>query len=270
MLLGHSYYPVNIIVCVKQVPSTETTPRPRPEPPFIDTGGLTWVVNPFDEYAIEEAIRIKERQGRGEITVVSFGPTLAREVLLGALAMGADKALHILGETHLGIDSYAIAFLLAQAIKGRPFDIILCGKEAVDDQNGAVGIELAELLNIPHVPVITKLEIDATGMATAHRQIEGGTEILECPLPALFTCQKGLNLPRYPSLPGIMRAKKKPYEIVSATDLSPQKISKSEVRVSVKDLSFLPSRKAGRKLQASAAEMVEELMKFLHEETKII
>jgi electron transfer flavoprotein beta subunit len=263
---------MNIFVCVKQVPSTESTPKPTPKPPFIDTTGLSLIMNPFDEYAVEEAIRIKERldkvasgglPSKGEITVLSLGPEQAKESLMAALAMGADRAIHIKGESHLGVDSYAAAFLLSQAIKGHPFDIILCGKEAVDDQNGAVGIQLAELLNIPHVAVITRLDIDAPARkATAHRQIEGGTEVVECPLPALFTCQKGLNEPRYPTLPGIMGAKKKPYIVISAVEL--------ETKVSPKEVSPLPQRKAGRKIQTSITEMVEDLAKFLHEEAKII
>lgn len=228
------------------------------------------MINPFDEYAVEEAIRIKEGLGKGAVTVVSLGPESTKETLMGALAMGADRALHIIGETHLGVDSYLTAFLLSQAIKGRPFDVILCGKEAVDDQNGAVGIQLAELLNIPHAAVITKLHVDAAGKATAHRQIEGGTEILECTLPALFTCQKGLNEPRYPSLPGIMKAKKKPYETVSVTDIAPQEIRRLEARLSVKEIALLTARKGGRKLQAGVTEMVEGLTRFLQEEAKTI
>ncbi|HHT9131478.1 MAG TPA: electron transfer flavoprotein subunit beta/FixA family protein [Candidatus Tripitaka californicus] len=261
---------MNIVVCIKQVPSTEAAPRPSPKPPFIDTTGLSWVINPFDEYAIEEAIRIKERQGKGEVTVITLGPESAKEALMGALAMGADRALHIIGETHLGVDSYATAYLLCQAIKGRPFDLILCGKEAVDDQNGAVGIQLAELLNIPHVAVITRLSVDAAGKAVIHRQIEGGTEVLECQLPALLTCQKGLNEPRYPSLPGIMKAKNKPYEAVPATGLAPQEVWGPGARVSVKEVSLLPTRKVGRKLQGGAAEMVEDLVKFIREGVSII
>lgn len=261
---------MNIIVCIKQVPSTEAPIRPHAGPPFIDTEGLSWVINPFDEYAVEEAIRIKERLGKGEITVISLGPESAREALLSALAMGADRALHIIGESHLGVDSYATAFLLWQAIKKRPFDIILCGKESIDDQNGAVGIQLAEFLDIPHVAVITRLDLDATGGTSAHRQIEGGTEVLDCPLPALFTCQKGLNEPRYPSLPGIMGAKKKPFKTVSTTNLASEEIWRPEARLLVKNLSPLPSRKAGKKLQAQAPEMIENLIKFLHEEVKII
>ena len=269
---------MNIIVCIKQVPSTEAAPRPSPRPPFIDTTGLSWVINPFDEYAIEEALRIKERQGKGEVTAITLGPESAKEALMCALAMGADRALHIIGETHLGMDSYATAYLLCQAIKGRlfagsgpvTFDLILCGKEAVDDQNGAVGTQLAELLDIPHAAVITRLSVDATGKVVVHRQIEGGTEVLECPLPALFTCQKGLNEPRYPSLPGIMKAKKKPYEVVPATGLAPQEVWGPGARVSVKEVSLLPTRKVGRKLQAGAAEMVEDLVKFIREEVRII
>ncbi|MFN3467896.1 MAG: electron transfer flavoprotein subunit beta/FixA family protein [Candidatus Brocadiales bacterium] len=270
---------MNIIVCIKQVPSTESAPRPSPGPPFIDARGLSWVINPFDEYAIEEAIRIKEGLGEGEVTVVSLGPESTKEALMGALAMGADRAIHIIGETHLGVDSYTTAYLLFQAIKGRPFDLILCGKEAVDDQNGAVGIQLAEFLDIPHVAVITRLHVDAAGKAVAHRQIEGGTEVLECTLPALFTCQKGLNEPRYPSLPGIMRAKKKPYETVSVADIAPQEIQRPEAspapywygaRLSVKEVALLPPRKGGRKLRAGVTEMVKDLMRFLQEEAKVI
>ncbi len=261
---------MNIIVCIKQVPSTETAPRPCPDPPYIEAEGVTWVMNPFDEFAVEEAVRVKERLGKGEITVVSYGPERTKEAFMRALAMGADRALHILGETDVGVDSYITASVLFQVIKKCQTDLILCGKEAVDDQSGAVGIQLAELLNIPHGAGITKLNIDTLGKATVHKPIEGGVEVLECPLPALFTCHKGLNEPRYPSLPGIMGAKKKPYETIPVTEIAPKEVLRLDNRLTIKDLTVISRKRVCKKLQTAEEEMAKSLIAFLHEEVKII
>lgn len=264
---------MNILVCIRQVPSIESPLRPIPSPPFIDIESVSWAINPFDELALEEAIRIKERLGKGEVTALTLGPERAGQILLNALAMGADRAVHIKEDVYYEMDSSAVSSLLAEVIRGKtstslsdrlPYDIILCGKEAIDDRQGAVGIELAELLDIPHVAVITRLDIDTTSMkATAKRQIEGAWEIVECTLPAVFTCQKGLNEPRYPSLPGIMKAKKKPLQEVKGIKAPAPKLSLIKIEP-------LPQRKPGRKLEAEAGQMAEELLRLLHEEARVI
>ena len=213
---------MKILVCVKQVPDTAALIRVTPDGTGIATAGLPLVLNPYDEFALEEALRIRERQGGGEVTVVSMGPESAKEVLRTALALGADRAILLSDPAFEGSDSYATAFLLARAIRREPiaFDLILCGKEAVDDGAAAVGPAVAELLDLPHVSVITKLEISSDGKgATAHRQVEGACEVVEVSLPAVVTAQKGLNEPRYPTVKGIMGAKKKEMTILTASDL---------------------------------------------------
>ncbi len=259
---------MNIIACARQVPTLESTIKPLPSPPFIDTSGITYMTNPFDEYAVEEGIRIKERLGGGELTVVTVGPEGADQMLLNALAMGADRAVHINVREEIShqLDSFAIASLLRDAIdeKGKKYDVILCGKEAVDNRQGAVGIELAELLGLPHVAAVTKLDIDSGAkVATARRQIEGAWEIVECQLPAVFTCHKGLNEPRYPPLPGIMKARKKPHKDISDVEIP-------AVKLSLKKLEHLPRRKTGKKLEGDVIRVTDELLRLLHDEARVI
>ena len=255
---------MNIIVCVKHVPATEAQIKIDSSGTGIDTSNLTYVVNPYDEFGVEEALRIKEGLGSGKVTIISAGPDRAVEAIRSCLALGADDAVHIKGENQAveGVDSYTTALILSEAIRRNPYDIILCGKQAVDNDNGAVGIELAELLDIPHVAVIEKLEIDANAKkAVAHRQIEGGMEVVECALPAVFTCQKGLNEPRYATLPGIMKAKQKPCEtidlqtLLGATGQSPL--------LRLLKLEQPPQRKACKLIDGTPEEAAKELTRSL-------
>ena len=257
---------MNIIACARQVPTLESIIKPLPIPPFMDASGITYMTNPFDEYAIEEGIRIKERLGGGELTVVTVGPEGADQMILNALAMGADRAVyvHVKEEVSHRLDSFVVASLLKDAVSEREYDVILCGKEAVDDRQGAVGIELAEFLGLPHVAVVTKLDIDpGSRKATARRQIEGAWEIVECQLPAVFTCHKGLNEPRYPPLPGIMKARTKPRK-----DITPAVIP--DAKLSLTGLKHLPRRKAGKKLGGDIPQATDELLRLLHNEAKVI
>lgn len=257
---------MNIIACARQVPTLESAIKPLPASPFIGMSGVTYMTNPFDEFAIEEGIRIKERLGGGELTVVTVGPKGADQMLLNALAMGADRAVHVHIGEEIGhrLDSFVIATLLKDAVNERQYDIILCGKEAVDDRQGAVGIELAEFLGLPHVSVITKLDIDIeANRATARRQIEGAWEIVECQLPAVFTCHKGLNEPRYPPLPGIMKARTKPHEEITGVDIP-------DAKLSLVGLEHLPQRKGGRKLEGDISQITEELLRLLYDEARVI
>lgn len=267
---------MKIVVCVKQVPATESKLTIAAGGAEIERAGLTFIVNPYDEFAVEEALRIKERLGAGEVTVVSVRPHAAQkpeEALRTCLAMGADKAVLLSDPAFEGGDSFATAQVLAEALRRIAFDLLLCGKQAVDDDGGAVGIQVAELLGIPHVAVVNKLEINA-GASTllAHRQIEGGIEVVEAPLPALITCQKGLNEPRYPSLPGIMKAKQKPLEVWNreTIGLPLEATGTAGAKLKVVRLEPPPARPAGRIIPGDAATAVKELVRVLHEEANII
>ena len=267
---------MKIVVCVKQVPATESKLTISSEGADIDRSGLSFIVNPYDEFAVEEALQIKERLGTGEVTILSLRPHSAQkpeETLRTCLAMGADKAILLNDPAFEGGDGFTTATVLAAALRRLSFDLLLFGKQAVDDDGGAVGIQVAELLGIPHVAVVNKLEIHAEARtAVAHRQIEGGIEVVETPLPALLTCQKGLNEPRYPSLPGIMKAKQKPLEIWNreTIGLAPEAIGAAGAKPRVVRLEPPPPRPAGRIIPGEAATAVKELVRLLREEAKLI
>jgi electron transfer flavoprotein beta subunit len=267
---------MKIVVCIKQVPATESKLQVTTDGADVNRSGLSFVINPYDEFALEEALQIKERLGTGEVTVLSMRPHADQkpeEALRTCLAMGADKAVLLSDQAFDGGDAYTTALVLAAALRRLSFDLLLCGKQAVDDDGSTVGIQVAELLGLPHVAVVNKLEIN-TGARTilAHRQIEGGIELVEAPLPALITCQKGLNEPRYPSLPGIMKAKQKPLEIVTRETLGlpVETIGSAGVKQRVVRLELPPTRPAGRIIEGDAATAVKELVRLLHEEAKVI
>lgn len=251
---------MNVIVCIKRVPSTETNVRIGPDGKSLDPAGVEYIISPFDEIALEEGLRIKEKAGVGEVTVVSFGPAETATTLRTCLAMGADKAVLLKPSTPVNPEPFVVASALAEAIKQMPYNIILCGKQAVDDDNSQVGAMLARLLNIPFISLITKLEI-AGAKATVNREIDGGYEVLETTLPAVLTAQKGLNEPRYPSLKGIMSAKKKPLEEKSVTPAAPG--------LEIIKMEYPPIRPAGR-IVGKGVEAVPELVKLLKEEAKVI
>jgi len=256
---------VNIIACVKQVPDTESQIRVKPDGSGIDDTGIKWVMNPYDEYGVEEGLRLKEKLG-GEMTIVSLGPARALESIRTALAMGADKGIHINDPAFDGADAYVTATALAAAIRNIPYDIIFCGQRAIDDDSGQVGAILAELLNIPQVTVVTKIDVDGNS-AKVIRPIEGAQLLIESSLPAVITAQKGLNEPRYASLPGIMKAKKKPVEVRDAASLGVTVDVKARV---VKTLPP-PARSPGKIICGEdPAAKAKELARLLREEAKVI
>jgi electron transfer flavoprotein beta subunit len=264
---------MNIVVLVKQVPDTEAKIEIKPGTADIVTETITYVVNPYDEYAVEEALRIKEKRGEGEVTVVGIGPDKATEALRTCLAMGADKAVHLKDDAFDGADSYATALVLSKALEGLSYDLVLCGKQAVDDDNAAVGIELAVLLGLPHVAVVTKVEIsDDKTKAVCHREVEGASEVVETPLPAVITAQKGLNEPRYASLKGIMTAKRKPIDTKDAAGLglSPEQVGRQGSKLKVVTLSPPPARAEGKIVPGEPADAAREVAKLLREEAKVI
>ncbi|MFB5194786.1 electron transfer flavoprotein subunit beta/FixA family protein [Neobacillus sp. KR4-4] len=234
----------------------------------INEDGAEFIINPYDEYAIEEAIQVRDAKG-GEVTVISVGTEEAEKQLRTALAMGADKAVLINTEDDVeGGDQFTTAKILAEYLKDKDADLIIGGNVAIDGGTGQVGPRVAELLNIPYVTTITKLEIDGTNV-TVTRDVEGDSEIIETSLPLLVTAQQGLNEPRYPSLPGIMKAKKKPLEELELDDLD---LEEDDVEAKTKTIEiYLPPKKeAGRVLAGDLNDQVKELVQLLHTEAKVV
>ncbi len=259
---------MNSVVCISQVPDTESRIKIAGDGRKIDEASLKFIVSPYDEYALEEAIRLKEKSG-GDVTVLSFGPDRVQQALRECLARGATKAVQVKGDVS-DADSLGIAKVLAAAIKSVPYDLVLMGKQGVGTDNSLVGPMVAELLGCPQVNVVTHLEV-ADGKLTAHREIEGAEEIIESPLPAVITAQKGLNEPRYASLKGIMAAKKIPIDTKSVTDLGLTDADVFGQRVVVSKLE-LPAEKSGvRKIDgADPAAAAREILNYIRDEAKAL
>lgn len=253
---------MKIFVCVKQVPDTETKIKILPDQSGIDLAGIKWVMNPYDEYAVEEAIKFREKNAGAQVWAITAGPkSRAAEVLRTALAMGADEAILI--NTPENIDSVSTAKSLAEAIKTEGgAHIIFSGKLAIDDNQSSVPQMIAEFLSIPHTTVVSKFEATAENI-TVERDVEGGAkEVVQMMTPALVAANKGLNMPRYASLPGIMKAKKKVIKEVEPSGL--------EQKVKFKSFS-LPAEKAPVKLiTGDAAAQAAELIKLLRDEAKVL
>jgi len=264
---------VNILVCLKQVPDTESQIKIAPDGMSIATDNIKWIMNPYDEYAVEEALRLKEKFG-GEVTIISVGPKRVTESIRTALAMGADKGILVDDPAITGSDSLGTARVLAAVIKDLDYNIILCGKQGMDDDYGIVGSTLAELLNIPQISIVLKLEVsEDVSTVKAHREVEGGTMVIEASLPVLITAQKGLNEPRYASLPGIMKAKKKPLDVKAIADLSldANQVGESGAKIKIKQITPPEEREAGKIVEGETPqEMAANLVRLLHEEAKII
>ncbi len=250
---------MRIAVCIKQVPDSESRIKISSNYKQIDTTDIKYIISPYDEYAIEEAIRIKERIPDTEVVIVCAGNENVTTTIRNALALGADKAVRI-NTNDLNFDSHLIASAIAEYLEKEKFDLILFGKQAIDDDNSQVGPRTAEILNLPCVTCISKLELNG-GKARVEREVEGGKEIFEVTLPAIFTAEKGLNEPRYASLKGIMAAKKK--EII-VFEPSPQASI-----IEIISIELPPGRPAGR-IVGQGIEAVPELVRLLKEEAKLI
>ena len=247
------------IVCVKRVPDTETRIRIAGDQSSIDPSGVKFVLNPYDEFALEAALRQKEGAGAGEVLALSVGGTESAETLRTALAMGADAA--VLLKADAPAEGLAVAQALAAELKGREFDLALFGMKAVDDDLQAVGAMVAELLSLPSATVVTEFAV-ADGKVTAKREVEGGTEIVELRLPCVLTLTKGAYEPRYASLKGIMAAKKKPLE--------EKPVSGGGAAAGAgQKLSYPAERQAGR-IVGKGADAVPELVRLLREEAKVL
>ncbi|MGY3717248.1 electron transfer flavoprotein subunit beta/FixA family protein [Sutcliffiella cohnii] len=257
---------MNIFVLLKRTFDTEE--KITVSNGAINEDGAEFIINPYDEYAVEEAIQLRDAHG-GEVTVVTVGTEEAEKELRTALAMGADKAVLINVEDDVeNGDQFTTAKIIAEFLKEKEVDIIIGGNVAIDGGSGQVGPRVAELLNISYVTTITKLEIDGEKV-TIVRDVEGDSEVIETSLPLLVTAQQGLNDPRYPSLPGIMKAKKKPLDELELDDLD---LEEDDVEPKTKTIEiFLPPQKeAGRILQGELEEQVKELVTALRNEAKVI
>ena len=251
---------VKIAVCIKRTPDSESRFRIASSGAAIDEAGLKFDIDDFAGYAVEAALQMNEKAGGGETVVVAVGPDLVQESLRKAMSMGADRAVQLKTDGAAPADGLAIAKALAAELGNSGFDLILFGKHAFDTSAGIVGTATAELLGLPAVTAVSKIDV-ANGRGTAQRDLEGGTEIVEFPLPAVVTIDEGVARPRYPSLKGIMAAKKKPLESKPA-QLGP-------VRVTVQKAELPPERPAGRIIGEGAA-AVPELVRLLQTEAKVL
>jgi electron transfer flavoprotein beta subunit len=259
---------MKILVLVKQVPDTATQVKIGGDGKQIDTGGITWIISPYDEFAVEEALRIKEKRGQGEVVAVSLGPDRAKEALRSALAMGCDRAIHVNDPALAAVDTLTTARALAAVVTQEAPQLVLCGRQAIDDDMGAVGAQLAEVLGWPCASWIMEETIDGEGKSVrVGRQVEGGLEVFELPLPAVLSAQKGMNEPRYPTLKGIMGAKKKEIKDVKAADLG---LSSVTPELSLTALQALPARPPGRVIPGETKDAVKELVRALREDAKAI
>jgi electron transfer flavoprotein beta subunit len=262
---------VNIFVCVKQVPDTETKISPSADKYFIETSSIKWIMNPYDEFAVEQALQVKQANAGSTVTVLRVGSKQSSETLRTAMAMGADDGVHV--EAPDLLDPYSTAKALKAAIEktGRSADMIFCGKQAIDSDALQVPQVLAQMLDIPSVSVVVGYEQSGETIKLK-REIDGGSlEVYETKTPCLIACNKGLNTPRYASLPGIMKAKKKLLETLKLEDLG---ISLDEQRVRFSNFRLPPEKPEGKKFDAmddgTQTEVVTNVVNLLKTEAKVL
>jgi electron transfer flavoprotein beta subunit len=258
---------MKIVVCVKQVPDTEARIKIAPDGKGIGEGDLNWIVSPYDEYALEEALKLKEAKG-GEVVLISVGPDRAQSALRNGLAMGADSAIHLKDPLFETLDAHGTAWALAAAIKPLGADLILTGQQGVGTDDAQVPGRLAEILDLPQVTVAVKIEV-TDSKATVQREIEGATETWETTLPAVLSAQKGLNEPRYASLKGIMAAKKKPITVMDAASAG-LKAEDLAPKTRVVSMELPAARSAVKMIEGDADAQVKELLRVLHDEAKVL
>ena len=250
---------MKIAVCIKRVPDTESRIKPAADGKSLDEAGVKFILNPYDEFAVEEALQRKEKAGAGEVVVLALGPAAAQETIRTALAMGADRGV-LLQTDRIPSDGLEVAKALAAELQGGGYDLILFGKMAIDDYNHQVGPMVAELLDVPCVTAAAHLTLEGK-LGEAEIEIEGGIEVVTFSLPAVITADKGLNEPRYPALKGIMAAKKKPL------DVKPVTLGAGNIEVVA--MTPPPERTAGR-IVGEGPGAVGELVRVLREEAKVL
>jgi electron transfer flavoprotein beta subunit len=265
---------MKIGVLVKQVPDTESKLRIGADNTEIVREGVKFVLNPYDEYAVEQALQLQTQlAGDTTVTVVSLGPAAVAETIRTALAMGADRGVHLRDDAFARQDALATARALAAALKAEAFDLVFAGKMAIDDNASVVPVAVAELLGIPCVNAVHAFELAADHKhATVRRRVDAGEEVIECALPALFTCEKGLNEPRYASLTGIMKAKKKPIEEknAAALGLGADAVGTAASGTLCTQLMPLAERGACKFIDGEPREQAQKLVQLLRNEAKVV
>jgi len=263
---------LRILTLVKQVPDSNATIKIKPDGSDIDSAGVKFVPDPFDEFGVELAIQLREKKADvAEIVALTLGPDKAAEALRVALAMGADSAIHINDPEFESKNELFAASVIAEAVKKDPdgFDLIVCGKFTIDLDAGAIGPALAEFLDLPHVGAVQGLDLTPDGKGfVARRRIEGAEEVVECQLPAVLTIEKGLVEARYPSLPNLMKAKKKPVKVLTSRDLTVDAALKAGTDFEA--ISPPPPRPACTFVEGEPKDMARDLVRLLREEAKVI
>ena len=250
---------MKIAVCIKRVPEMELRFSIAADRKSLDQGGLKYEISDFDGYALEVGLQLVEKAGSGEVVVISLGPDGVQETLRKALAMGATRAIHLKAD-EVPVDGFAIASALAAELKTGEYDLILFGRMATDTASGTAGPMTAQLLDLPCVTAISHLDL-ADGRGTARRDLEGATETVQFPLPAVLTIDEGIARPRLATLKGIMAAKKKPL------DVRPAQLG--AVHLTVESMALPPERSGGR-IVGEGADAVPELVRLLRTEAKVL
>jgi electron transfer flavoprotein beta subunit len=258
---------VKILVCVKQTPDSTVRVKVAPDGRSIDTSGITWAIAPYDEYAVEMALERKDADPSTTVAVVSVGPARAKDALRQALAMGCDEATIVSGAAAESMEGLAVARALAKVVEGSRPDVVLCGRQASDDDQGFVGPALAEVLGWPHVASVTKFA-PGDGGVDVWKEVEGGHEVWRASGPAVLTVQKSEKEPRYPSLPGIMKAKKKE---IPEKDAGALGIDANVPKLEVVKMEPPPARGGGKILKdGDMKRSAAELVRLLREEAKVL
>ena len=256
---------MKLLVCIKQVPDMESRFKVNADGTWYDSADLAWRMNEYDEYAVEQAVQLKEQVGDADLTVLCIGPERVKETMKKALAMGCDRGAHISDDNMHQKDSFEIASIIAEYAKDQGFDLIFTGMQSQDRGSGQVGTLVAELLNLPSISTIVDFSFD-DGKVSAKRELEGGTKArVSCAIPALVTCQLGLNTPRYPTLPNIMKAKRK--ELLS-TDVA--ELLKVEGKQETTSFYFPEKKGGGLVLEGDATDLADQLLKILKEKTGVL
>jgi electron transfer flavoprotein beta subunit len=263
---------VKALVMIKRTPDTEAKIKLTADQKAVDSSDIKHIINPYDEFAIEEALKIKDKDASCEVVIATIGAETDRELVVKALAMGADRGVLVKQDGLEGADSFAVAKIMSKVIEQEKPDVVFCGKQAIDDDNMHVGTMTAELLSWPHVNVVNKLELSATG-GKAEREVEGGrVEMYDFDLPCVIGANKSLNTPRYASLPGIMKAKKKPLDVKTVSDLG---LDAGEIMAGVtavvKSYKYPPEKPKGKIFKDESVEtMVNKVVELLRSEAKVI
>ncbi len=256
---------MKILVCIKQVPDMESKFKIADNATWYDSGELAWRMNEYDEYAVEQGVQLKTQVADADLTVLCIGPQRVQETMKKALAMGCDRGVHIEDAESFKKDPFEIASMIAEFAKEKSFDMIFTGMQSQDRGSAQVGLMVAELLDIPSISTVVDFAFDA-GKVTAKRELEGGIKAkVSCTAPALITCQLGLNTPRYPTLPNIMKAKRKELLSLPAADLL--KVERKQETAKI----YFPEKKGGGLvLEGAAGDLADQLIKILKENTGVL